>query len=151
MSLLKDEFPEVRLNIISKLEAVNKGMHASPLSYQIILSHVRNPVILIRGVLSHDLGRIVRNVAQNDVIICSLKRMIVLHFYGGLFSTTRQRTDRQTDKQSRTGEGRKGFRNHLIASQWSCSTILIQSPHPTRGERELTILLCLVRPCSYRH
>ena len=42
LHLLKDDFPEVRLNIISKLETVNTGMLAAISMYQtliILLSH----------------------------------------------------------------------------------------------------------------
>ena len=44
LQMLKDEFPDVRLHIISKLELVNKGM---PLTLTIILS------LLVLMIFSH--------------------------------------------------------------------------------------------------
>jgi serine/threonine-protein phosphatase 2A regulatory subunit A len=40
LSMLKDDFPEVRLNIISKLESVNKGM-LGPKEYQSVTLYIR--------------------------------------------------------------------------------------------------------------
>lgn len=35
LHLLKDDFPEVRLNIISKLETVNDGVYSAPSVYRV--------------------------------------------------------------------------------------------------------------------
>jgi hypothetical protein len=68
---------------------------------------VCNPVNLIRGVLSHDFGRIVRNVALKMMsYFVHYKNMIVLHFYPELFSTRRQRTDKPTNNPGQEKGGK---------------------------------------------
>jgi serine/threonine-protein phosphatase 2A regulatory subunit A len=45
LSLLKDDFSEVRLNLISKLEVVNNGTLDFPIAFQADYSHWCRPII----------------------------------------------------------------------------------------------------------
>jgi len=59
LHLLKDEFPDVRLNIISKLEQVNEGMLSSQSSTQSRRALIHFPVIGIQLLADHLLPAIV--------------------------------------------------------------------------------------------